>query len=132
MTLLSLRLITVCSFALIVLLAGCNEDGPLQELNRGIPTFAEVVSDTTGFGEAAAGEMLPVALRFTDPYGETVPDAEVVWRPTGEGASVEPDDTTRTNADGVTEAMWKLGESGSYRLTARATTASIELSAQVR
>ncbi len=122
--------------AVLLLLAGCDE-GPLEELNVGIPTFAEVMSDTSAFDAAAAGAMLPVALRFTDPYGSAVPDARVIWTPTGDDAtSVEPDDTTRTDAAGVATVMWKVGGAGRYSLTARATTArattaSAELSAQV-
>ena len=117
--------------AVLFLLAGCDE-GPLENLNAGIPTFVEVTSDTSAFDEAAAGAMLPVALRFTDPYGTGVPDARVIWSPSGDDAtSVEPDDTTRTDAAGVTAAMWKVGGTGSYTLTAQATTASVELTARV-
>ncbi|MEM1044036.1 MAG: hypothetical protein AAGI91_15595 [Bacteroidota bacterium] len=128
----TLRLACALLPALALLSAGCDE-GPLEDLNAGIPTFVEVVSDTSGFDAAGPGEALPVMLRITDPYGDLVSGAEVVWRPDGAGTtSVEPDDTTRTNADGVTEATWRVGDAGAYSLRVQSATATVELSAEVR
>ncbi len=127
------RSTSVLALAACALVAGCDE-GPLEDLNQGLPLVFEVTSDTTGFNSAAPGAQLRVALRITDPYGTVVPNALVVWVPAGDGpTSVEPDDSTRTDAAGLTEAVWQLGERGRYQLTATtAASVSAEFSARTQ
>ncbi len=121
--------------AFLLALAACDGGAPLRELNRGLPSLIIVTADTSGFTQATPGDVLPVTVRVTDPYGDTVGGVPVVWRPfSGDGARVTPD-TTLTDGDGRATAMWELGQGqGPYRLSASspASGATVIVNAQVR
>lgn len=121
--------------ALLLALAACDGGDPLRELNRGLPSVLTLTADTSAFDAAAPQAALPLEIRVTDPYGDAVNGVAVAWRPlSGDGASVEPD-TTRTEGDGRTAALWELGQSaGVYRLSisSPASGATITVEARIR
>lgn len=121
--------------ALLLALAACDGGDPLRELNRGLPSLITVTADTAGFAQATPGDAFPVTVRLTDPYGDAVSGTTVAWRPfSGDGARVTPD-TTTTDSDGRSAAMWQLGQGqGPYQLSASSPVsgATVVVRAQVR
>jgi hypothetical protein len=122
--------------ALISLLLGltaCDGGEPLRELNRGFPSLIRVESDTSSFDAAAPSVTLPVEVRVTDPYGDVVAGAEVVWRARGgSGAHAHPD-TSATDGEGRAATVWAVGSApGAYALDVISTAAGTTLTVRAR
>ena len=107
-------------------LAGCDDARPF-DVNLGNPVEARITSDTTGLSPAAPGAQVRVAVRLTGADRQPVADWAVVWTPqsssvvVGAPQGAVSSDTTRTDADGVAETMWTLGEGpATYSLDVRA------------